>query len=171
MSFPKALQLSENEDALRRWRMAKTEYSQACSTFTKLRLLADHPNATDESIVRYARLRKTHSLVAKKFFEERALFIRTVKGMKKDNFTLSDKEYTDLFEAKSSELDEEISRESELSSAVSAELIEDVIKKIGFDPRQKPEPKRIKNSFIRPTDEVDFTLDNSLSLGDENEQV
>lgn len=62
-----------------RYQEAKLEYGKACSDIAKLRLLADHPNAFDQDIIRYAKARKVFTEQCRKFQQERAEFFHRMK--------------------------------------------------------------------------------------------
>lgn len=78
MSFDKAAQKAPTE-IISTYKLAKLAYAEAARKITKLRLLGDHPNATDEQIIAYARGRKEFAAASKLYSAARTEFLHAMK--------------------------------------------------------------------------------------------
>ena len=126
MGFSKAIvQGEELEAVLRTFKMARSVYSEECSKLTKLRLLAEHPNASDESVLRYAKARKRHKLVCKEFAIARETFARALKQEREPVMSLSDKEYLALYGTNVAETVKEQERDAKYFSPAMSKVMEE----------------------------------------------
>ena len=70
---------AEAKIAIERYQDAKLAYSRAAKEIARLRIIAEHPQATSEDLIRYMRGKKDFKAVCKAFHIERSLFQRNIQ--------------------------------------------------------------------------------------------
>ena len=70
---------AEAKAAIERYQDAKLTYSKAAKEIARLRIIAEHPEATSEDLVRYMKGKKDFKAVCKAFHVERSLFQRNIQ--------------------------------------------------------------------------------------------
>lgn len=97
MAFGKAVQ-NKNQEALLEYQDALAAYSAACREITKIRLLADHPAASDADLARYHRAKQKFKQSCREYNQARTKFMLAMRNMSVKQTELTDQEYISQYE-------------------------------------------------------------------------
>lgn len=136
MSFSKALQSLTTDEERARYMRARTEYSKACSMYTRIRMLADHPAASDEDILAHHKAKKAFKIAARHFYAARVEFVEAVRSRQLKIPVLTDKEYLDAYEQLSMKDVMEAERQQSIANDPDVQRL---IKELQETERQKQE--------------------------------
>ena len=130
MGFPRALQRMENDpdSPLKVWQQASFEYSKECSLYTKIRLMSEYPNASDEDIVRHAKAHKRYKVACKVYAAARVAFVQATRTLKLAAPQLSDEEYLILYGDTSIRAINEQRKKEEILNSIPEKQLEDARK-------------------------------------------
>jgi hypothetical protein len=92
-----------DEDAIKRFKLAKVRYSEATSEYMNIRKLAKHPLASDEQIIKHHKAHAKYKEECKEYQQARNEFAHAVRCARADAATISDSDFVSLHDGTNAE--------------------------------------------------------------------